>query len=75
MPPILLCPICRNSVKGSSYIDPFNSSQIAGFYVIHMIDEHWDLVEQIRATRVDVAAREQLADSLEQQLASHGRDS
>lgn len=33
---------------------------VAGFYLIHVIDDHWDLVERIHGTTGDTAARRQL---------------
>ena len=61
---IALCGICRQPVAGSSIADLSNPSVIMGIYLTHVIDEHWDVVERIRATTGDYAARLALVEEL-----------
>lgn len=41
---------------------------MSGFYLIHVIDEHWDLVERIRATTGDKDARTALIQQIDAEL-------
>jgi hypothetical protein len=60
------CMICGEYIPGSRWIT--DVGQLAGCLVIHLIDRHWPMVEQIRATTGKPAARMALIDQLEAEL-------
>ena len=44
-------------MSGSPLVNPLDAGQVGMICAIHLIDEHWDLVERIRATTGDGFAR------------------
>jgi len=54
----IICSLCGQRCRGSSLIDPRDIGGIAALLLIHLIDEHWEIVERIRATTDDPAARD-----------------
>lgn len=56
----VICTLCGNRCRGSSLISPRDVGGIAGLLLVHMIDEHWEMLEEIRATTHDPAARDAL---------------
>lgn len=52
-----LCSICGKVMAGSMLINPINAGVAGMIVTMHMIDEHWDIVERIRATTGDGEAR------------------
>lgn len=60
---IAVCPVCDEQLP------PLMGSA----YVIHMIDEHWELVTRIRETTGDDEARARLVSDLAAELAAKNR--
>ena len=63
-----LCMICGRRMAGAVLIDPANYGAAGMIFAIHLIDEHWDLVERIRATADDGEARMALNAALVREL-------
>ena len=57
-------PKCHKRIAGLSYADAMTFNQLATLIAIHLIDEHWDVVERIRQTTGDGPAREDLVNQL-----------
>lgn len=66
---IALCVICGQRMAGSALINPADVGQAGMIFAIHLIDEHWDLVERIRATAHNGEARIALNKALLRELA------
>ena len=65
---IALCVICGRRMAGSALVNPAVIGQTGMIFAIHLIDEHWDLVERIRATSGDGEARMALNAALVREL-------
>jgi hypothetical protein len=65
---MMICVICGKRPAGSNYIDVSNIGQVAITITLHMIDEHWDIVERIRATKGNFVKRTVLVKELASEL-------
>jgi hypothetical protein len=69
---VALCGICYQPMSGSGPLlnSTFeaNITVMAAVYLVHLIDEHWDLVERIRATTGDPDGRRRLFGELFREL-------
>ena len=61
-------PKCQKRIAGLPYTDGMAFNQLATLIAIHLIDEHWDVVERIRQTTGDGDARTQLVNRLAEEL-------
>ena len=61
-------PKCRKRIAGLPYTDGMMFNQLATLIAIHLIDEHWDVVERIRQTTGDGSARTELVNQLASEL-------
>ena len=59
-----ILPKCQKRIAGLPFTDAMTFSQLATLITIHLIDEHWDVVERIRQTTGDGIAREELVNRL-----------
>lgn len=66
---IALCGICQQPMAGSAVVDCMDPAQLAAVYVLHLVDEHWDMIEQIRAATSDPQGRDALCGQLAQEWA------
>ena len=66
--PEMHCTICGGRMAGSPLVSPYDPGQVAMITVLHLIDEHWDLVERIRATTGNKKARIELNRQLVSEL-------
>ena len=59
----LLCQLCNQRVRGARITWP-SPTVIGALLMVHMIDEHWEIVERVHATKDDPAARNALNQNL-----------
>lgn len=67
---IAICPMCNQPMRGSANVNVLDPAKLTGIYLLHLIDYHWDLVERIKATTDDPAARQALHESLGKEMTS-----
>ena len=65
----IVCPICGRVIDGGGAfrmtgIPVVDAALIASLTSLHLIDEHWPLIERIHATTGDEPARNQLVAEL-----------
>lgn len=58
------CGICGGYLAGSNMIDLDDSRQLSVIIMMHTIDNHWDLIQRLRATTNDPEKRAKLVDEL-----------
>ena len=57
---IALCGICRQPMSGSRLVDLNDPRLAMGIYMVHLVDEHWQLLERVHATTGDPGGRTKL---------------
>ena len=60
----IICQLCHKKVRGASIIDMYNPAVVGALLLVHMVDEHWQILERIHATKDDPAARDALNQNL-----------